>query len=157
MGPLRGWGPKGERLAATVPYGHWNTMTLVAALRCDRIDAPWVLDGPINGESFKIYVEKVLAPTLAEGDLVIMDNLGSHKGKAIRQAIRATGARLFFLPKYSPDLNPIEHVFAKLKHLLRDAAARTIEAVVAQIGELLGTFTPQECANYFANAGYGLT
>jgi transposase len=157
MAPLRGWGPKGERLTATVPYGHWNTMTFVAALRCDRIDAPWVLDGPINGESFKIYVEKVLAPTLAEGDLVIMDNLGSHKGKAIRQAIRAAGARLFFLPKYSPDLNPIEQVFAKLKHLLRDAAARTIEAVVAKIGELLGAFTPQECANYFANAGYGLT
>jgi transposase len=157
MAPLRGWGPKGERLTATVPCGHWNTMTFVAALRCDRIDAPWGLDGPINGESFRIYVEKALAPTLAEGDLVIMDNLGSHKGKAIRQAIRAAGARLFFLPKYSPDLNPIEQVFAKLKHLLRDAAARTIEAVVAKIGELLGAFTPKECANYFANAGYGLT
>jgi transposase len=119
-----------------------------------EIEAPWLLDGPINAEGFKAYVEKVLVPTLRPGDLVIMDNLGSHKGKAVRRAIRSAGAKLFFLPKYSPDLNPIEQVFAKLKHLLRKAAARTIETVVAAIGELLDTFTPQECANYLANAGY---
>ena len=157
MAPLRGWAPRGERLVAKVPHGHWKTMTFLAALRHDRIEAPWLLDGPINGESFRTYVEKVLAPTLQPGDLVIMDNLGSHKGKAIRRAIRSVGAKLFFLPKYSPDLNPIEQVFAKLKHLLRNAAARTIEAAVAAIGELLGTYTAQECANYFANAGYRQT
>ena len=119
--------------------------------------APWLLDRPINAEGFKAYVEKVLVPTLRPGDLVIMDNLGSHKGKAVRRAIRSAGAKLFFLPKYSPDLNPIEQVFAKLKHLLRNAAARTIETVLAAIGELLDTFTPQECANYLANAGYRQT
>lgn len=116
-----------------------------------------MLDGPINSECFKTYVEKVLAPALAPGDLVIMDNLGSHKGKAIRRAIRAAGAKLFFLPKYSPDLNPIEQVFAKLKHLLRKAAAHTVEAVIAAIGQLLGTYIPQECTNYFTHAGYGQT
>ena len=119
-----------------------------------EIEAPWLLDGPINAEGFEAYVEKVLVPTLRPGDLAIMDDLGSHKGKAVRRAIRSAGAKLFFLPKYSPDLNPIEQVFAKLKHLLRKAAARTIETVVAAIGELLDTFTPQECANYLANAGY---
>jgi len=132
-------------------------MTFLAALRHDRIDAPWVLDGPVNGASFRTYVEKVLVPTLKPGNIVIMDNLGSHKGKAVRQAIRSAGAKLFFLPKYSPDLNPIEQVFAKLKHLLRKAAARTQEAVCAAIGQLLDAFTPQKCANYFKNAGYGLT
>jgi len=157
MAPLRGWAPRGARLVAEVPYGHWKTLTFVAALRHDRIEAPWVLDGPINGECFKTYVETVLVPTLMPGDIVILDNLGSHKGKAVRRAIRAAGAKLFFLPKYSPDLNPIEQVFAKLKHLLRKAAARTIESVVAAIGQLLGSYTPQECANYFANSGYGST
>ena len=157
MAPLRGWAPRGARLLAEVPYGHWKTLTFVAALRHDRIEAPWVLDGPINGECFKTYVETVLVPTLMPGDIVILDNLGSHKGKAVRRAIRAAGAKLFFLPKYSPDLNPIEQVFAKLKHLLRKAAARTIESVVAAIGQLLGSYTPQECANYFANSGYGST
>ena len=116
MAPLRGWAPCGERLIAKVPHGRWKTMTFLAALRHDRIDAPWVLDGPINGESFRTYVEKVLVPTLRPGDIVIMDNLGSHKGKAVRPLIRAAGAKLFFLPNYSPDLNPIEQVFAKLKH-----------------------------------------
>jgi transposase len=154
MAPLRGWAPRGERLTAKVPHGRWKTTTFLAALRHNRIDAPWVLDGPIDGESFRTYVEKVLVPTLKPGDLVIIDNLGSHKGKAVRQLIRSAGAKLFFLPKYSPDLNPIEQVFAKLKHLLRKAAARTVEAVCAAIGELLGAFTPQECANYFKNAGY---
>jgi transposase len=157
MAPLRGWAPSGMRLITKVPHGHWKTTTFLAALRHDRIDAPWVLDGPIDGDSFRTYIEKVLVPTLKPGDIVIMDNLGSHKGRAVRQLIRAAGAKLFFLPKYSPDLNPIEQVFAKLKHLLRKAAARTVETVCAAIGELLGTFTPQECANYFENAGYAPT
>jgi len=129
-------------------------MTFLAALRHDRIDAPWLLEGPIDGESFRIYVEKVLVPTLRRGDIVIMDNLGSHKGKAVRQLIRAAGAKLFFLPKYSPDLNPIEQVFAKLKHLLRKAAARTVETVCAAIGQILRAFTPEESVNYFRNSGY---
>jgi len=154
MAPLRGWGPKGKRLKAKAPYGHWNTMTFLAALRHDRIVAPWLLDGPINAERFLVYTEEVLVPTLLPGDVVIMDNLGSHKGKAVRKAIRRAGAHLFFLPKYSPDLNPIEQVFAKLKHLLRKTAARTVETVCAAIGQLLGAFTPGECANYFRNAGY---
>ena len=143
MAPLRGWAPRGQRLIAKVPHGRWKTTTFLAALRHDRIDAPWLLDGPIDGESFRTYVEKVLVPTLREGDIVIMDNLGSHKGKAVRALIRSAGAKLFFLPKYSPDLNPIEQVFAKLKHLLRKAAARTVEAICAAIGELLGAFTPR--------------
>lgn len=145
MAPLRGWAPRGERLIAKVPHGHWNTTTFVAALRHDRIDAPWLLPGPIDGESFQAYVGKVLLPTLRPGDIVIMDNLGSHKGKAVRQLIRAAGAKLLFLPKYSPDLNPIEQVFAKLKHLLRKAAARTLETICEEIGQILGTFTPEEC------------
>jgi transposase len=157
MAPLRGWAPRGARLPTKVPYGHWNTMTFVAALRHDRIDAPWLLDGPINGERFRVYVEQVLAPTLTAGDVVIMDNLGSHKGRAIRQAIRQAGARLFLLPKYSPDLNPIEQVFAKLKHLLRKAAARTRDTVCAAIGQLLDAYSPDECANYLRNSGYGAT
>lgn len=155
MAPLRGWAPKGERLKAKVPHGHWQTMTFLAALRHDRIDAPWLLDGPIDGDSFLVYVEKVLVPTLRPGDIVIIDNLGSHKGKAVRRAIRGAGARLLFLPKYSPDLNPIEQVFAKLKHLLRKAAQRTRETVCAAIGTILDAFTPSECANYLANSGYG--
>ena len=154
MAPLRGWAPCGSRLIAKVPHGHWQTTTFLAALRHDRIDAPWLLEGPIDGESFMIYVEKVLLPTLRPGDIVIMDNLGSHKGKAIRRLIRSAGAKLLFLPKYSPDLNPIEQVFAKLKHLLRKAAARTIETICAAIGELLGTFTQDECVDYFKNSGY---
>ena len=129
-------------------------MTFLAALRHDRIEAPWLIDGPINGERFLLYVEAVLLPTLRPGDIVIVDNLGSHKGKHVRAAIRKAGAHLIFLPKYSPDLNPIEQVFSKLKHLLRKAAARTVETVCTAIGQLLGTFTAQECANYFQNAGY---
>ncbi len=154
MVPLRGWGPRGNRVIAKVPHGHWQTTTFLAALRHDRIDAPWLVEGPIDGESFHLYVEKILVPTLRQGDIVIMDNLGSHKGKAIRRLIRSADAKLLFLPKYSPDLNPIEQVFAKLKHLLRKAAARTVETVCAAIGELLGAFTKDECANYFKNSGY---
>ena len=154
MAPLRGWAPRGARLPIKVPHGRWKTMTFVAALRHDRISAPWLLDGPIDGDTFTIYVEKVLLPTLKPGDVIVMDNLGSHKGKAVRRLIRSVGAKLFFLPKYSPDLNPIEQVFAKLKHLLRRAAARTVEAICAAVSQILGTFTPEECANYFKNAGY---
>ena len=140
MAPLRGWGPKGQRLRDKAPFGHWKTMTFLAALRHDRIDAPWVFDGPINGQAFQIYVETVLVPTLSPGDVVVMDNLGSHKSKAVRAAIRAAGAHLLFLPPYSPDLNPIEQVFAKLKHLLRKAAERTVEATWQKIGVLLNQF-----------------
>jgi len=132
-------------------------MTFMAALRHDRIDAPWVLDGPINGERFQVYVEKVLLPTLNAGDIVIMDNLGSHKSAAVRSLIRSAGAKLIFLPKYSPDLNPIEQVFSKLKHLLRKASARSVDALCDAIGHLLGAFPPEECANLLKNAGYGST
>jgi transposase len=154
MAPLRGWAPIGQRIKAKVPNGHWKTMTFLAALRQDRVDAPWLIDGPINGERFLLYVEKVLAPTLQPGDIVVMDNLGSHKGKAVRRAIRKAGARLFFLPKYSPDLNPIEQLFAKLKHWLRKAAKRTVETVCDAIGQILNRVTPVECSNYFVNSGY---
>jgi transposase len=149
-----GWWRRGFPLRAHVPHGHWRTMTFLAALRYDRIAAPCVIDGPINGESFRAYVEQVLVPTLQPGDIVVMDNLGSHKGSAIRSAIRAVDARLVFLPPYSPDLNPIEQVFAKLKILLRKAEERTVEGVWRRIGSLLQHFTPQECANYLRNAGY---
>ena len=129
-------------------------MTFIAALRHDRISAPWVIDGPINGELFTLYVEKVLAPTLAPGEVVILDNLGSHKGKPARNAIRAKGAHLLFLPPYSPDLNPIEQVFAKLKHLIRAAEPRDVEATWRTVGELLDLFSEQQCANYLKNSGY---
>ena len=154
MAPLRGWGPRGQRLEARVPHGHWKTLTFIAALRHDRIDAPWVIDGPINGDTFAVYVRQVLVPTLAKGDVVILDNLGSHKGRAAREAIRNAGAHLIFLPAYSPDLNPIEQVFAKLKHLMRGASPRTVEATWRKAGELLDLFAPEECANYLKNSGY---
>lgn len=154
MAALRGWAPVGQRIKAKVPHGHWKTMTFLAALRHDRVDAPWLIDGPINGERFLLYVEQVLAPTLKRGDIVVMDNLGSHKGKAVRHAIRQNGAKLFFLPKYSPDLNPIEQLFAKLKHWLRKAAQRSVETVCDAIGDILTRIPPAECSNYFANAGY---
>ena len=152
--PLRGWAPRGMRLTAKVPHGHWKTTTFLAALRHDRIVAPWLLDGPIDGACFQTYVERVLLSTLKPGDIVVMDNLGSHKAKAVRQLIRSAGAKLIFLPKYSPDLNPIEQVFAKLKHLLRKTAARTVDALTQAVGQLLMAYTPQECANYLQNAGY---
>jgi transposase len=157
MAPLRGWAPRGERLEAKVPFGHWKTSTFLAALRCDRVEAPWLLDGPINGESFRLYVEELLVPTLRPGDIVIMDNLGSHKGKAVRRAIRATGAKLLFLPKYSPDLNPIEQLFAKLKHYLREAAERTFDTLCDAIAKILPNVSADECRNYLVNAGYGQT
>ncbi len=154
MAPLRGWAPRGERLIDRVPHGRWRTLTFLAALRVDRIDAPCVLDGPINGASFLAYVEQFLVPTLSPGDIVIMDNLGSHKSKAVRQAIVGAGAHRLFLPPYSPDLNPIEQVFSKLKHLVRKARERTVEGLWHHIADLLGEFSPSEFANYFANSGY---
>jgi transposase len=154
MAPLRGWGPKGKRLRAFAPHGHWRTLTFLGALRCDGLAAPCVFDGPINGRCFRAYVEQQLLPILRPGDIVIMDNLGSHKSSAIRQIIRAAGARLWFLPPYSPDLNPIEQAFAKIKHWMRKAQKRTIEDTWRHIGELVATIEPQECSNYIANAGY---
>jgi putative transposase len=154
MTRLRGWAPKGERLIDKVPQGKWKTATFLAALRNDRIDAPCLFDGPINGERFRAYVDQCLAPTLKPGDVVILDNLGSHKGKAVRKAIRNVGARLVFLPKYSPDLNPIEQVFAKFKTLLRKAGARTYESISDACGEILAQYPPAECAAYLKNAGY---
>ena len=154
MARLRGRGPRGQRVAGAVPYGHWKTSTFLAGLRHDRIVAPLVLDGAINGESFRAYVEQFLAPTLQAGDIVVADNLGSHKVAGAREAIEARGAALLFLPAYSPDLNPIEQVFAKLKQLLRSAAPRTRPALWCQIGRCLDRFGPAECSNYFANSGY---
>jgi transposase len=151
MAPLRGWGPCGERVMAKAPFGRWRTMTFIAALRSDRIDAPCLFEGPINGQTFLAYVEQLLIPTLRPGDIVIMDNLGSQR---VRRAIRQAGAKLLFLPKYSPDLNPIEQVFAKLKHLLRKAQARSLEAVLTAIPDLLDAFKPAECASYLRNSGY---
>jgi transposase len=149
-----GRAPKGERLRAGVPHGHWKTTTFVGALRRTGMVAPMVLDGPINGVWFQAYVEQVLVPELRPGDIVIMDNLGSHKGVGVRAAIEAAGAMLLYLPPYSPDFNPIENAFSKLKALLRKAAERTVDGLWSRIGALLPTFTPQECGNFFAAAGY---
>jgi transposase len=154
MARLRGRARKGERLRAGIPHGHWRTTTFVAGLRLSGIDAPMVIDGPINGESFLAYVRKVLVPTLRPGDVVIMDNLGSHKGAAVREAITAAGAELRFLPPYSPDLNPIENAFAKLKALLRKIAARTRDALWNAVAAAIRAVTPTECANYYTAAGY---
>ncbi|WP_342167208.1 IS630 family transposase [Methylobacterium sp. SD21] len=154
MARTRGRSPRGERLRSPVPHGHWKTTTFVAGLRLSGMAAPFVLDGPINRDAFQAYVERVLVPDLTSGDIVVMDNLGSHKGPAVRAAIEAAGARLLFLPPYSPDFNPIEMAFSKLKALLRKAAARTVEGLWAAIGRLIDTITPDECANYFAAAGY---
>jgi transposase len=157
MARLHGRAPKGERLRAGIPHGHWKTTTFVAGLRLTGMMATMVLDGPINRDAFQAYVEQVLVRELRPGDTVIMDNLSSHKGVAIRQAIEAAGARLVFLPPYSPDFNPIENAFAKLKALLRAAAERTVDALWTTIGSLIDRFTPDECANYFAAAGYDAT
>ena len=157
MARLHGRAPKGERLRAGIPQGHWKTTTFVAGLRLTGMMATMVLDGPINREAFQAYVEQLLVRELKPGDIVIMDNLSSHKGPAIRQAIEAVGASLLFLPPYSPDFNPIENAFAKLKALLRAAAERTVDALWTTIGSLIDRFTPQECANYFAAAGYDAT
>ena len=155
MTPIRGRAPVGKRLLGKAPHGQRKTVTFVAALRCDGLHAPWVIDKPINARSFRAWVETCLTPRLRPGDIVVLDNLSSHKASVIRKAIRAVGAKLFYLPPYSPDLNPIEQVFAKLKTLLRKLNARTVEAVIQAIGQLLDEFTAEKCAHYLANAGYG--
>ena len=154
MARLHGRAPRGQRLRASLPHGHWKTTTFVGALRLTGMTAPMVLDGPMNSAWFLSYVEQVLVPTLSPGDVVILDNLPAHKGAAAREAIEAAGARLLFLPPYSPDFNPIENAFSKLKALLRKAAARTVDELWTVIGQSLDAFTPPECANYFAAAGY---
>jgi transposase len=148
---------RGERLRVGVPHGHWKTTTFVAGLTTRGVVAPFVLDGPINRNAFETYVERVLVPELRKGDIVVMDNLSSHKGTTTRQRIEAAGASLLYLPPYSPDFNPIENAFAKLKALLRKAAQRTVDGLWATIGRLLDLFTPAECRNYFAAAGYDAT
>jgi len=149
-----GRAPRGRRLVCKVPWGHWKTTTFVAALRWDRITAPAVFDGPMDGACFIAYVEQVLAPTLLPGDIVVMDNLSSHKVDGVKQAIEATGAVVRYLPPYSPDLNPIEQAIAKLKAHLRKEAARTLDALIEAIARTLLTFTPQECLNFLTHAGY---
>lgn len=157
MTPRYGRCERGKRLVAFTSGGHWKTTTFIAALRHDCVTAPCVFDGPINGISFLAYVRQVLAPTLSSGDIVIMDNLGSHKVTGVREAIEATGAKLLYLPPYSPDFDPIEQVFAKLKNKLRKAARRTVDALWDAIGIVLRDFPPDECSNYFLNSGYGST
>jgi transposase len=150
---LYGWAAVGHRLVDAVPHGHWNTSTFIAGLRQDGLVAPCVFDGAINGEAFLAYVEQVLAPTLASGDIVVMDNLGSHKVAGVRQAIEARGAKLLYLPPYSPDLNPIELAFAKLRALLRAKALRTLEQLWSTLGDLVACFSPTEFANFLRHAG----
>jgi putative transposase len=154
MTRLRGRAPRGQRLVAAVPHGHWKTSTFVAALRTSGLTAPLIVDGAMNGEVFRAYVEQILAPTLQPGDIVIMDNLSSHKVAGVREAIKRRGATLVYLPPYSPDLNPIEQAFAKIKHWMRAAQKRTVEDAWRHIGDLIASIDPHECANYFANAGY---
>ena len=154
MARAHGRAPRGQRLRAAIPHGHWKTTTFVAGLRTSGMVAPMVLDGPINGEFFQAYVDQVLLPELRHGDIVVMDNLGSHKGAGVKEAIEGVGASLLYLPPYSPDLNPIENAFAKLKAMLRKASERTIDGLWTAIGRIIETFTPTECANYFAAAGY---
>jgi transposase len=154
MAPLRGWGHRGERVRGFAPHGHWRTLTFLGALRHDQLIAPCVFDGPINGLCFRAYVDQLLTPALKPGDIVIMDNLGSHKSAAIRQSIRAVGAKLWFLPPYSPDLNPIEQAFSKIKHWMRLAQKRTIDDTYRHIGKLVSSIPSSECRNYFENAGY---
>ncbi|ATR19344.1 IS630 family transposase (plasmid) [Roseomonas sp. FDAARGOS_362] len=154
MARTHGRARRGQRLRAAIPHGHWKTTTFIAGLRNSGMVAPMVLDGPINGAAFQAYVDQVLVPELAPGDIVIMDNLGSHKGAGVRAAIEAAGAGLLYLPPYSPEFNPIENAFAKLKASLRKAAERSVEGLWSTIGRIIDTFTPTECTNYFAAAGY---
>lgn len=155
MTPTRGRSPRGQRCVGHAPHGHWHTTTFVCALREQGLAAPLVLDGAINGEIFLAWVEQFLAPVLQPGDIVVMDNLGSHKVLGVAHAIEARGATLLYLPPYSPDFNPIEQVFAKLKQLLRRMASRTVESLWDTIGELLNAFSPTECSNYIRHCGYG--
>ena len=154
MARTHGRAPRGERLRASVPHGHWKTTTFVGALRVSGMVAPMVLDGPINGVAFQAYVEQVLVPELRPGDIVVMDNLGSHKSPGIRAAIEVAGACLLFLPPYSPEFNPIEKAFSKLKAMLRKAAERTVNGLWNAIGRIIDDFTPAECSNYFIASGY---
>ena len=154
MAPLRGWAEMGRRLKGFAPHSHWRTMTFLAGLRADGLSAPCVFDGPINGQCFQAWVAQLLVPTLNPGDIVILDNLASHKGRPVRQAIRGAGAKLWFLPSYSPDLNPIEQAFAKIKHWMRDAQKRSPEDASKHLGQLIGNIQPQECLNYIQSAGY---
>jgi transposase len=154
MARLRGRSPRGERCRAAVPHGHWKTTTLIAGLRLGGLTAPMVIDGAMNGEAFTAYADTFLAPTLSPGDVVVLDNLPAHKVSGARAAIERAGATLVFLPPYSPDFNPIEQAFAKIKALLRKAAARTVQALDAAIAAALEAFTTRECANYFTNSGY---
>lgn len=155
MARLRGWAPKGQRCRAAIPHGHWKTITFVGGLTLNGFVAPMLLDGPMDGEIFRAWCEQMLAPALRPGDIVVMDNLAAHKVAGIRQAIEAAGARLLYLPPYSPDLNPIENAFAKLKAHARKAAARTIEALEVAAAKALNAFQPVHCQNFFAHAGYG--
>ena len=155
MTRLRGRSAKGARLNASAPFGHWGTQTFVAGLKCEGLVAPWVIDGPMNRVVFESYIETQLAPVLKAGDVVILDNLSSHKGEEAERLVRAKGAWFLFLPPYSPDLNPIEMAFAKLKAHLRATAARTIDDLWKAIGGICQLFSAEECANYFAAAGYG--
>ena len=154
MTSLYGWAPRGERLVDATPFGHWKTTTIVAGLRTSGLVAPFVIGGAMDGPAFRTYVEQVLAPELHFGDVVVMDNLAAHKVPGVREAIKAVGASVMYLPPYSPDLNPIEQVFAKLKTLLRKAAARTKEALWEAIGLIVDAFEPDECRSYLINAGY---
>ena len=154
MTRLYGRAPLGRRLHAAAPFGHWKTMTFVAALRLTGLTAPWVLDGAMDGDAFRTYTKQILAPTLTPGDIVVMDNLPAHKVAGIAEIIAARDAQLFYLPQYSPDMNPIELAFAKLKTALRAEPARTIDTLWRRIGTILDTFTPSECANYFKAKGY---
>lgn len=156
MARLYGRAKRGERCRAAVPHGHWKTTTFTAGLRIDGLAAPFVLDGPMDGVAFLAYVEQVLAPELKFGDIVVMDNLPAHKISAVRTAIEAAGAKLLYLPPYSPDFNPIEMAFAKIKARLRQAAARTIPDLWNAIAQSIETFTPTQCQNFFAAAGYDL-
>jgi len=156
MAPLRGWGPKGDRVRAFVPQGHWRTLTFLGALRCDQLTAPCVFDGPINGECFRAYVEQQLVPILKPGDIVVLDNLGSHKAAVLRTIIRAAGARLWYLPPYSPDLNPIEPCWSKIKTALHSAAARTLDALNDTLPAVLNTVTAQDAQGWFRHCGYAI-
>jgi transposase len=157
MARATGYAPRGQRLVEPVPHGHWHTTTFVCGLRADGFIAPVVIDGAVNGELFRAYVEQQLAPALRRGDVVVMDNLGAHKVAGVREAIEAAGGQLLYLPPYSPDLNPIENAFSKLKRLLRSAAERTVNGLWRRIGQLLDAFRPEECRNYFRHCGYTAT
>lgn len=157
MAPIRGWGPKGARVKGYAPDGRWRTYTFLAALRVEGLTAPCVIDGPINGALFRLYVQQMLVATLRPGDIVILDNLGSHRGHAVRDAIRSVRATLAFLPSYSPDLNPIEQVFAKIKHWMRMAQERTLQAISDRVATVVTAITEREARNYIRNAGYGRT